>query len=83
MGEHRLDKEKVLVMLTEISLQLEQLEKTIESSFSTIRKDLYTKELTRLDSVETKLAFVDKETFRPLSSSHEQGGSALELELGF
>lgn len=79
MSETITQKEQVLIMLAEISNQLEELESIIESSFTGLRKDAYEHEARKLELPMDRLSLLENKEYREA----RKNAGALKLELGF
>jgi hypothetical protein len=93
MNKPLTEKEKLLMMLTDIYDQLEELESVLEASFSDLRCSLNKEEHSKLTIPLQKLSMlenkIDSEIVNPISTGEltdipvHQTGKSLKLELGF
>ncbi|WP_066257093.1 hypothetical protein [Neobacillus drentensis] len=85
------DKETLISMLTEIYVQLEDLEVVLEASFSDLRKNLNKDEQAKLIVSKQKLKGLEKSidlvnsisNFEVVGSNSNHLSRALQLEMGF
>lgn len=87
MKETFVQKEEVLLMLTDLCNELEVLEKAVESSFSNSRKKSLNEQSSRLSIVDNRIAILESqlEAFQ-LSRKEDnkyRNNQALQLELGY
>lgn len=90
MNDEMSQKEKLLMMMTEIYNQLEELESVLEESFSDLRESYFVSEETKLSAVDhrmTKLEEKIDEFQSPKTNnwdlSEPSKSSTLNLKLGF
>jgi hypothetical protein len=88
MKESISQKEKLLMMMTEIYNQLEELESMLEVSFTEVRDNWIEEEKSRIakpckkiSSLEAKLADENVENTKD-QNTHSQKSASLKLELG-
>lgn len=73
------DHDTLIMTLTEIYNQLEELDSVLEASFSDLRSSLKHEELNKLNKPKLKLIKLEKECAKQSSQSIKR----LQLELGF
>lgn len=89
MIENKSPQEKLLMMLTEIYDQLEELEEVLEHSLTDLRGNLYQQQEDKMDKNEALLTKVEESYYKQSSVSTniidfpQNHKKALKLELGF
>ncbi|MEH7331341.1 hypothetical protein V7161_01645 [Neobacillus drentensis] len=91
MNKPMSEKEKLVLMLTEIYDQLEELDSVLEASFSDLRISLNKEEQSKINDSALKLSFIENKIDQvnlaffenSLESSKNPAAKRLELELGF
>lgn len=83
---NQLSKQELLEKLTEISEQLEGLEKSLDSSLSAHRKSMLKEQTSRLDECERKIAAIEEQYFARrinITDTKKAILQKMKLELGF
>ncbi|NHM29163.1 hypothetical protein [Neobacillus terrae] len=83
MNETVSQKEQVLLMISQISSQLEELENLLDSSFSGLRNQLYLTEAKKIEVVKEQIDSFDKEAQDRHSETLVHTVNSLGLELSF
>lgn len=83
---NQLSKQELLEKLTELSEQLEGLEKSLDSSLSAHRKSMLKEQTNRLDECERKIKKIEEQFFARrihLIETKKAISNKMKLELGF
>lgn len=89
MIDNKSPQEKLLMMLTEIYDQLEELEEVLEHSLTDLRGNLYQQQANRIDKNEALLTKIEDSYHEPsrvnsnIIEFPQNHKKALKLELGF
>lgn len=83
-------KEKLLLMMTDIYNQLEELESVLEDSFSNLRETYYAKEIVRISELDKKMVNfewemeqIHVEDYPEWDINQTKKSPSLKFELGF
>lgn len=80
MNETVSEKEKFVLMLTEMCDQLEELEAVLQSSFSGLRRQWYEKEIENLAESNRKLSSLEKRVDDPFVLAESNDCPPLQLQ---
>ena len=83
MNETVSQKEQVLLMISQISSQLEELENLLDTSFSGLRNQLFLTEAKKIEAVKEQIDSLDKETQDRQCETLVHTVNSLGLELSF